>query len=57
MRMSTRDNIGYGLTQEMFDILTADFDQRKMAQNIEGIFLQAKAAYFHGGNVGPVRLG
>jgi hypothetical protein len=50
-RMSTRDNIGYGLTQEMFDILTADMDERTILQNVEGIFLQAKAAYFNGLNV------
>jgi hypothetical protein len=51
MRMSTRDNIGYGLTQEMFDILTQDMDERTIMQNVEGIFLQAKAAYFNGANV------
>lgn len=51
MRMSTRDNLGYGLTQEMFDILFADMDERTRRQNVEGEFLQAKAAYFNGPNV------
>jgi hypothetical protein len=51
IRMSTRDNIGYGLDQETFDRLIADMDQRTIDQNIEGIFLQAKAAYFNGANV------
>lgn len=51
MRMSTEDNIGFGLTQAMFDILTAGFDKRKWDQNVLGIFLQARAAYFHAGNV------
>ena len=51
MRMSTRDNIGYGLTQDMFDRLVEDMDERTIQQNVEGIFLQAKAAYFNGGNV------
>lgn len=51
LRMSTRDNIGYGLTQEMFDILTEDMDERTIQQNVEGIFLQAKASYFNGENV------
>lgn len=51
LRMSTRDNIGYGLTQEMFDILVDGLDQRTIDQNIEGIFIQARAAYFHAGNV------
>lgn len=54
MRMSTRDNIGYGLTQDMFDILIADMDERTIKQNVEGIFLQAKAAYFNGVNVEKV---
>lgn len=54
MRMSTRDNIGYGLSQEMFDILTEDMDERTIMQNVEGIFLQAKAAYFNGVNVEAV---
>jgi len=50
-RMSTRDNIGYGLDQGMFDRLTADMDERTIRQNVEGEFLQAKAAYFNGVNV------
>lgn len=54
MRMSTRDNVGYGLTAEMFDILFADLDERTRLQNVEGIFLQAKAAYFNGANVEAV---
>jgi hypothetical protein len=51
LRMSTRDNIGYGITRDMFDRLIEDMDQRTIDQNIDGIFLQAKAAYFNGGNV------
>jgi hypothetical protein len=51
LRMSTRDNIGYGLGQEMFDRLIADMDERTIRQNIEGEFLQAKGAYFNGENV------
>lgn len=51
MRISTRDNIGYGITKEMFDRLVADMDERTIRQNIDGEFLQAKAAYFNGGNV------
>lgn len=51
MRMSTRDNVGYGLGQEMFDRLIADMDERTIRQNIDGEFLQAKAAYFNGANV------
>jgi hypothetical protein len=51
LRMSTRDNIGYGLDQEFFDRLVADMDERTIRQNIEGEFLQAKSAYFNGANV------
>ena len=51
MRMSTRDNVGYGLQQEMFDRLIADMDERSIKQNIDGVFLQSKAAYFNGVNV------
>lgn len=54
MRMSTRDNIGYGITRDMFDRLTADMDDRTIRQNIEGEFLQSKAAYFNGQNVEDV---
>jgi hypothetical protein len=51
LRMSTRDNIGYGLTQDMFDRLVADMDERTIRQNIDGEFLQGRAAYFNGHNV------
>ncbi|MSP56414.1 MAG: hypothetical protein EXR69_12545 [Myxococcales bacterium] len=54
LRMSSRDNIGYGLDQTMFDRLIADMDQRTIAQNIEGMFLQARAAYFNGANIEDV---
>jgi hypothetical protein len=51
LRMSTRDNIGYGITQETFDLLVADMDERNIDQNIEGQFLQSLGVYFNGGNV------
>ena len=51
LRMSSRDNIGYGLDETMFDRLIADMDERTIRQNIEGEFLQARAAYFNGANV------
>lgn len=51
LRMSTRDNVGYGITLDMFQRLTADMDERTIKQNIDGYFLQAKAAYFNGANV------
>lgn len=54
LRMSTRDNVGYGISQEMFDRLIADMDERTIAQNIDGHFLQTSAAYFNGANVEAV---
>jgi hypothetical protein len=51
MRMSTRDNVGYGISQEMFDRLVSDMDERTIRQNIDGEFLQSSAAYFNGANV------
>ncbi len=51
LRMSTRDNIGYGLTKDNFDVLVADMDERTIRQNVEGEFLQAKSAYFNGENI------
>jgi len=51
MRMSTRDNVGYGITKDMFERLTGDMDARTIRQNVEGEFLNPKAAYFHGDNV------
>lgn len=51
IRMSTRDNIAYGISDEMFNRLVADMDQRTIRQNIDGEFLQAAAAYFNGHNI------
>lgn len=47
MRMSTRDNIGYGITQKSFDDLVATMDPRLIPQNIDGYFIEATGAYFH----------
>jgi hypothetical protein len=50
--MTSMENIGFGLTQTMFDIVTEGLKpgDRKWDQNILGIFLQARAAYFNGTN-------
>jgi len=47
LRMSSRENIGYGLHQEEFDALTADMDEAHIAQNIDGYFIQGRTAYFN----------
>jgi hypothetical protein len=46
LRMSTRDNIGYGITQEQFDSLVATMDPRMIPQNIDGQFIEAIDSYF-----------
>lgn len=53
MRMSTRENIGYGLDQEVFDAMVADIiDQPDLiAQNIDGYFIQGRTAYFNAASV------
>jgi len=47
MRMSTRDNIGFGLDSEMFEALTADMGEDHIKQNIDGYFIQGRTAYFN----------
>jgi hypothetical protein len=47
LRMSTRDNIGFGITQEAFDDLISTYDPRMLPQNIDGHFIEAQDAYFH----------
>ena len=51
LRMSSRDNVGYGLSEELFALMISDMDEREIAQNIDGEFLQAAGAYFNGENV------
>ena len=47
MRLSTRDNIGYGLTQENFDEVVAGVPAHLIPQNIDGHFIEGEGAYFH----------
>lgn len=51
LRMSTRDNIGFGLDQETFDSLTAGMDEDHIKQNIDGYFIQGRTAYFNANSV------
>jgi hypothetical protein len=46
MRMSTRENIGFGITQEMFDRLVASMPEAIVPQNIDGYFLESKRSFF-----------
>jgi hypothetical protein len=47
MRMSSRENIGYGLDQETFDATIEGMDENWIAQNIDGFFIQAALAWFN----------
>lgn len=45
-RLSTRDNIGYGLTQENFDDVIRQQAPYLIPQNIDGYFIEARDAFF-----------
>lgn len=47
LRMSTRDNIGYGLSQDVFDRLVADMPEYLVPQNIDGYFIEGRNSYFN----------
>jgi hypothetical protein len=46
VRISTRENIGYGIDQAMFDRVVANMPQDLIPQNIDGFFIQGKSAFF-----------
>ncbi len=45
--ISTRENIGYGISQEVFDTLVADMVPELIPQNIDGRFIQGTKAFFN----------
>lgn len=47
MRMSSRDNVGYGLDEESFHALIDGMPENWIRQNIDGEFIQAAMAWFH----------
>jgi hypothetical protein len=47
MRMSTRDNVGYGITQADFDDMLRQTPAYLVPQNFDGFFIEAVDAYFH----------
>lgn len=51
MRMSTRDNIGYGIDRENFDALILHQSRNWIKQNIEGEFIQAQGVWFNAESV------
>lgn len=46
MRMSTRDNIGFGITQKQFDRLVDTIPPELIPQNIDGFFIEGSKAFF-----------
>lgn len=46
MRMSTRENIGFGIDQLMFDRIVAGMPPDLVPQNIDGFFIQGAHAFF-----------
>ena len=47
VRMSTRENIGYGITQEAFDRVVRSMPKHLVPQNIDGHFIEARNAFFN----------
>lgn len=47
LRMSTRDNVGYGIAQSVLDDLIRQTPEYLVPQNIDGYFIEAVDAYFH----------
>lgn len=47
LRMSTRENIGYGLDQATFDALVSDVPPELIPQNIDGYFIESRRAFFN----------
>lgn len=54
MRMSTRDNIGFGIDQTMFDRLVANTPAYLIPQNVDGHFIEGAHAFFGGSSVDAV---
>lgn len=45
-RMSSRDNIGYGIDKDVFDRLIRGVPEHLVPQNIDGFFIQGRQAFF-----------
>jgi len=46
MRMSTRDNVGYGISDELFDRMVAGMQPHLVPQNIDGYFIEGERGFF-----------
>lgn len=47
MRMSSRDNIGFGLDADVFEQMVYDMPPELVPQNIDGYFIQGRSSYFN----------
>mgnify|MGYP003644878149 CR=1 FL=1 len=45
-RLSTRDNVGYGLTPDTFDAILRQQADYLIAQNVDGFFIESREAFF-----------
>lgn len=48
LRMSTRDNIGFGIDAIIFERLIAAMPESLVPQNIDGYFIEGRKAFFNG---------
>lgn len=46
LRMSTRQNVGYGISQTQFDRMLRTIPEGLVPQNIDGYFIEARLSYF-----------
>lgn len=46
IRISTRENVGFGLDEKMFDRIVAGMPAELVPQNIDGFFIQGRRAFF-----------
>lgn len=51
IRISTRENIGYGLDPGMFERIVATMPRELVPQNIDGFFLQGRSAFFSAASI------
>jgi hypothetical protein len=54
VRISTRENIGYGIDQKMFDRLLAAMPPYLVPQNIDGYAIESREAYFGATSVNAI---
>lgn len=51
LRMSTRDNVGFGLDKKVFERLVADLPEYLIPQNVDGYFIEGQDNFFNSQSV------